>query len=109
MVKKHLITGIRGQDGLFLSSYILDKNEKHEIIGISRNSTVDLFFKKQVKHIIITRPAVEAGEKLGFLPGGLEEKLETALENLGLSKNDEYPGIVLVTGISNNYYIDQFI
>ena len=46
MVKKHLITGIRGQDGLFLSSYILDKNEKHEIIGISRNSTVDLFFKK---------------------------------------------------------------
>lgn len=37
---------------------------------------LDLFFKKQVKHIIITRPAVEAGEKLGFLPGGLEEKLD---------------------------------
>jgi phosphate starvation-inducible PhoH-like protein len=37
---------------------------------------LDLFFKKQVKHIIITRPAVEAGEKLGFLPGGLEDKLD---------------------------------
>jgi phosphate starvation-inducible PhoH-like protein len=37
---------------------------------------LDLFFKKQIKHIIITRPAVEAGEKLGFLPGGLEEKLD---------------------------------
>jgi phosphate starvation-inducible PhoH-like protein len=35
-----------------------------------------LFFKKQVKQIIITRPAVEAGEKLGFLPGGLEDKLD---------------------------------
>jgi phosphate starvation-inducible PhoH-like protein len=37
---------------------------------------LDLFFKKQVKQIIITRPAVEAGEKLGFLPGGLEDKLD---------------------------------
>ncbi len=30
---------------------------------------------KKMKRIIITRPAVEAGEKLGFLPGDLEEKL----------------------------------
>ncbi len=30
---------------------------------------------KKVKRLIITRPAVEAGEKLGFLPGDLEEKL----------------------------------
>jgi phosphate starvation-inducible PhoH-like protein len=32
--------------------------------------------KTGMKRIIITRPAVEAGEKLGFLPGGLEEKLD---------------------------------
>jgi phosphate starvation-inducible PhoH-like protein len=43
---------------------------------ISCQVALDLFFKKHVKQIIITRPAVEAGEKLGFLPGGLEDKLD---------------------------------
>jgi phosphate starvation-inducible PhoH-like protein len=43
---------------------------------VSCQVALDLFFKKQVKHIIITRPALEAGEKLGFLPGGLEDKLD---------------------------------
>ena len=46
MVKKHLITGIRGQDGLFLTAHILDKNEDHEIIGISRNIDTNPFFNK---------------------------------------------------------------
>ena len=32
--------------------------------------------EKQVKRIILTRPAVEAGENLGFLPGDLKEKLD---------------------------------
>ena len=32
--------------------------------------------EKQVRRIILTRPAVEAGENLGFLPGDLKEKLE---------------------------------
>ena len=31
---------------------------------------------KEVKRIILTRPAVEAGENLGFLPGDLKEKLD---------------------------------
>ena len=35
---------------------------------------------KQVKRIIITRPAVEAGENLGFLPGDLREKIEPYLQ-----------------------------
>lgn len=39
----------------------------------------------------------------------LKEKLEKSLENLGLSENDEYPGIVLVAGANSSYYIDQFI
>ena len=39
----------------------------------------------------------------------LEEKLETALGNLGLSKSDEYPGIKLVTGDNQSYNIDEFI
>jgi len=37
---------------------------------------------KQVKKIILTRPAVEAGENLGFLPGDLKEKLDPYLQPL---------------------------
>lgn len=39
-------------------------------------------FDKQVKRIIITRPAVEAGEKLGFLPGDMMEKVNPYLRPL---------------------------
>ena len=38
--------------------------------------------QKQVKRIILTRPAVEAGENLGFLPGDLKEKLDPYLQPL---------------------------
>ena len=38
--------------------------------------------KKQIKRIILTRPAVEAGENLGFLPGDLKEKLDPYLQPL---------------------------
>ena len=37
---------------------------------------------KQVKRIILSRPAVEAGEKLGFLPGDLKDKLDPYLQAL---------------------------
>ncbi|MVT27123.1 AAA family ATPase [Nesterenkonia alkaliphila] len=37
---------------------------------------------KEIKRIILTRPAVEAGEKLGFLPGGLNEKIDPYLRPL---------------------------
>jgi phosphate starvation-inducible protein PhoH and related proteins len=43
---------------------------------------VDALFKKQVSRIILTRPAVEAGEKLGFLPGDLAEKVNPYLRPL---------------------------
>src|ERR1700729_2834726 len=36
---------------------------------------VDALRKEQVKRVILTRPAVEAGEALGFLPGDLQEKI----------------------------------
>ncbi len=35
---------------------------------------------KEVKRIILTRPAVEAGENLGFLPGDLKEKLDPYMQ-----------------------------
>ena len=38
--------------------------------------------QKQVSRIILTRPAVEAGEKLGFLPGDLQSKVDPYLRPL---------------------------
>ena len=38
--------------------------------------------KREVERIILTRPAVEAGEKLGFLPGDLQEKVDPYLRPL---------------------------
>ena len=43
---------------------------------------VEAFRSKQVNRIILTRPAVEAGEKLGFLPGDLQQKVDPYLRPL---------------------------
>ncbi|GAB1409582.1 PhoH family protein [Desulfovibrionales bacterium] len=43
---------------------------------------VSLFLQKKVKRLVLTRPAVEAGEKLGFLPGDLAEKVNPYLRPL---------------------------
>lgn len=43
---------------------------------------VSLLSQKQIKKIILTRPVVEAGESLGFLPGTLEEKVDPYLRPL---------------------------
>jgi phosphate starvation-inducible PhoH-like protein len=43
---------------------------------------VAALYSKQVSRIILTRPAVEAGEKLGFLPGTLSEKIDPYLRPL---------------------------
>lgn len=43
---------------------------------------VQALFQKQVSRIILTRPAVEAGEKLGFLPGDLQDKVDPYLRPL---------------------------
>lgn len=46
---------------------------------------------REVKRIILTRPAVEAGEKLGFLPGDMKEKLDPYLQPLYDALNDMIP------------------
>ena len=46
---------------------------------------------KEVKRIILTRPAVEAGENLGFLPGDLNEKLDPYMQPLYDSLRDMIP------------------
>lgn len=47
--------------------------------------------EKQVQKIILTRPAVEAGENLGFLPGDLKEKLDPYLQPLYDALRDMIP------------------
>lgn len=47
--------------------------------------------RKEVKKIILTRPAVEAGESLGYLPGGLKDKLDPYLRPLYDALEDMIP------------------
>ena len=50
---------------------------------------------KEVKEIILSRPAVEAGEKLGFLPGDMKEKIDPYLQPLYDSLEDMIPTVKL--------------
>ncbi|MAR95776.1 MAG: phosphate starvation-inducible protein PhoH [Gammaproteobacteria bacterium] len=61
-------------------------------------SAVDALLKEKVDRIILIRPAVEAGEKLGFLPGDLSQKVDPYLkplydalyEMLGIEKTENF-------------------
>jgi len=50
---------------------------------------------KEVRRIILSRPAVEAGEKLGFLPGDMKEKIDPYLQPLYDALQDMIPGAKL--------------
>ena len=52
--------------------------------------------EREVKRIILTRPAVEAGEKLGFLPGDYKEKLDPYLQPLYDALRDMIPAKKLI-------------
>ncbi|MFD2914482.1 PhoH family protein [Psychroserpens luteus] len=56
---------------------------------------------KEVKRIILTRPAVEAGENLGFLPGDLKEKLDPYMQPLYDALRDMIPAERLASFIEN--------
>ncbi|MCG2420380.1 PhoH family protein [Aequorivita sp. F47161] len=56
---------------------------------------------KAVKRIILTRPAVEAGENLGFLPGDLKEKLDPYMQPLYDALRDMIPAEKLASHIEN--------
>jgi phosphate starvation-inducible PhoH-like protein len=51
---------------------------------------VAAFRNKEVSRIVLTRPAVEAGEKLGFLPGDLQDKVDPYLRPLYDALNDMF-------------------
>lgn len=57
---------------------------------------------KEVRKIILSRPAVEAGEKLGFLPGEMKDKLDPYLQPLYDALQDMIPAAKLKEYIENN-------
>lgn len=58
--------------------------------------------EKQIKRIILSRPAVEAGEKLGFLPGDMKEKIDPYLQPLYDALEDMLPALKLQDMIEKN-------
>jgi len=81
---------------------MVDAVDKHDIVfavgpaGTGKTYTgvalaVRALRKKEVKKIILARPAVEAGESLGFLPGDLKEKIDPYLKPLYDSLLDMIP------------------
>jgi phosphate starvation-inducible protein PhoH and related proteins len=83
------------------STYLEAIREHDIVIGIGPAGTgktylavtaaVDALFRKRVKRIILARPAVEAGENLGFLPGDLQEKVDPYLRPLYDALEDMMP------------------
>ncbi len=62
---------------------------------------VAAFMSQRVEKIILSRPAVEAGEKLGFLPGDLKEKIDPYLRPLYDALYDMMPGERLIRHMEN--------
>ena len=58
---------------------------------LAMSMAIQAFKSGEVSRIILTRPAVEAGEKLGFLPGDMKEKLDPYLQPLYDALNDMIP------------------
>ncbi len=83
------------------AAYIKALRESELVFGLGPAGTgktylavaaaVDLLMTGQVERIILSRPAVEAGERLGFLPGDLRDKVDPYLRPLFDALNDMLP------------------
>lgn len=92
---------------------MIDMSSKHDLMfvtgpaGTGKTFTsVALAIKalknKEVKKIILTRPAVESGENLGFLPGDLKEKLDPYMSPIYDALSDMLPSTKLKRFLSDN-------
>ena len=87
------------------NSFISSMLSKEMVFGIGPAGTgktylaiavaVSLFSQGLVEKIVLTRPAVEAGERLGFLPGDMKEKVDPYMQPLYDALNDFLPGKVV--------------
>ena len=64
-------------------------------------AAVQSLINNQISRIILSRPAVEAGERLGFLPGDLKEKIDPYLRPLYDALNDLMPKKILESNMDN--------
>ena len=99
---------LHGRNGMIIKARspnqqrMVDASKKHDMIfaigpaGTGKTYTavalaVRALKNKEVRRIILTRPAVEAGENLGFLPGDLKDKLDPYLQPLYDALRDMIP------------------
>lgn len=103
-LKKREIIGKSAQQVAYLEAIV-----KHDIVfGVGPAGTgktylavaaaVDALERHKVERIILTRPAVEAGERLGFLPGDLSQKVDPYLRPL-LDALNEFLGAERLTAL----------
>jgi phosphate starvation-inducible PhoH-like protein len=64
-------------------------------------AAIDLLMAGQVERVILSRPAVEAGERLGFLPGDLREKVDPYLRPIFDALNDMLPAEQIAKRLGN--------
>ena len=92
---------------------MIDMSSKHDLMFVTgpagtgkTYTSVALAIKalknNEVKKIILTRPAVESGENLGFLPGDLKEKLDPYMSPLYDALSDMLPSTKLKRFLSDN-------
>ena len=67
-------------------------------------AAVSAWLGKEVDRIILSRPAVEAGERLGFLPGDLKEKIDPYLRPLYDALHDMLPGETIAKAMENGTF-----
>ena len=92
-------------------SYVRALHEKDIIISAGPAGTgktflavavaLTMLLEKKIERIILSRPAVEAGERLGFLPGDLKEKIDPYLRPLYDALNDLMPKKILENNIES--------
>lgn len=107
-----------GQNGIMVRARtanqkrMVDSSEKNDVVfaigpaGTGKTYTavalaVRALKNREIKRIILTRPAVEAGENLGFLPGDLKEKIDPYLRPLYDALYDMIQGEKVKTYIEN--------
>ena len=67
-------------------------------------AAVEMFNAGKIDRIILSRPAVEAGERLGFLPGDMQEKIDPYLRPLFDALHDTMPGEQVVRRIASGEF-----
>ncbi len=93
------------------AAYIRALREQELVFGLGPAGTgktylavaaaVDMMMSGSVERVVLSRPAVEAGERLGFLPGDLREKVDPYLRPLYDALYDMLPGDQVMKRLAN--------